>query len=136
MYLQPSLFLFVALVQPIQFHSKLTYSAERAHTSKLILYLLAKQRESGIVRGESQHHQISVEAIKAMASVGIVVGLRSLPTNEVHDFVLALTRAIVTREINVNVLPRSEKRGRRKITNDNEEKVVIMGRCWLEKVKR
>ena len=70
-------------------------------------HFLPQEGEAGVVGGEAQHHEIGVEAVKAVARVGIVARLTSFPTNKVHDLVLALARAVVAREVDVHVLPRS-----------------------------
>ena len=48
--------------------------------------------------GQTQHDQICVSSVETVVSVGVMVGLTSLTTNEVHDLVLILTWDIGIRQ--------------------------------------
>ena len=84
-------------------------AAQRISGTNLLseAHFLPQEGEAGVVGGEAQHHEIGVEAVKAVARVGIVARLTPFPTDKVHDLVLALARAVVAREVDVHVLPRS-----------------------------
>ena len=64
-------------------------SAEVTGPRLIRLELLTDDGEVGLVGGEAQHDEIGVSAAEDVVGVGIVVRLRTLPTDVVHDFVLA-----------------------------------------------
>jgi hypothetical protein len=51
--------------------------------------VLTKHLEVRFMRRKGKHDQISVEAIDDVLGVGIVRVVRTLTTDEVHDFVLS-----------------------------------------------
>lgn len=50
--------------------------------------LLPDDGEVWLVRGEAQHDQVGVCAAQTVVGVGVVVGLRALAPDEVHDLML------------------------------------------------
>lgn len=44
------------------------------------------------MRAQSEHHEVGVEPVKAVARLDVVVRLAPLVTDELHDLVLAFTR--------------------------------------------
>ena len=64
-------------------------SAEVTGPRLIRLELFTDDGEVGLVGGEAQHDEIGVCAAEDVVGVGIVVRLRTLPTDVVHDFVLA-----------------------------------------------
>eukprot|EP00050_Salpingoeca_kvevrii_P022962 m.135587 g.135587 ORF g.135587 m.135587 type:complete len:326 (-) comp9887_c0_seq4:482-1459(-) len=67
--------------------------------------LLTKNAEVWLVRGQSQHDQISIKTLNDVAGVGIVAGLLALAANELHDLVLAFTRNGCVGKHNLDVFP-------------------------------
>ena len=61
--------------------------------------LLADDREVGFVRGETQHDQIGVGPTQTVLRVRVVVGLRTLTSNVVHDLVLTCMKPRVIARI-------------------------------------
>lgn len=51
---------------------------------------LAKDNEAGLVRSQSKHDEVSVQAVQAVASVGVPVRTAPLFANVGHNLVLAL----------------------------------------------
>ena len=64
-------------------------SAEVTGPRLVGLELLSNDGEVGLVGGETEHDEIGIGAAKDVMGVGIVVGLSSLPSDVVHDLVLA-----------------------------------------------
>ena len=56
------------------------------------VYLFAQQREVGLMRTQTQHHEIGIQTKKTVAYIRLVVRLTLLVANELHNFVLAFTR--------------------------------------------
>ena len=54
---------------------------------------------------ESQHDEVGVQTVQAVSSVGIVLWLRSGPSDVLHYFVLSLSRYIVTGKDHLAFLP-------------------------------
>ena len=54
--------------------------------------------EVRLVGGEPEHDEVGVGAAQDVVRVGVVVGLRALPPDEVHDLVLALARHVGVRQ--------------------------------------
>ncbi len=55
------------------------------------LELLSDDSEVRLVGGQAQHDQVSVGPAEDVVGVRVVVGLGALTTDEIHEFVLALT---------------------------------------------
>ena len=55
------------------------------------LELFPEYGEVWLMRGQTQHDQVCVSSIETVMSVGVMVGLTLLMTNEVHDLVFTLT---------------------------------------------
>mmetsp|Transcript_1584 Transcript_1584/g.3779 ORF Transcript_1584/g.3779 Transcript_1584/m.3779 type:complete len:244 (-) Transcript_1584:563-1294(-) len=68
-------------------------------------HLLPQDVEMSLVRGESEHDQIGVQAMKDVDDVGIVVRLRSLQTDVGHNLMLPLTGDRGVAENNPNAPP-------------------------------
>eukprot|EP00978_Attheya_sp_CCMP212_P046022 scaffold370362_cov24-Attheya_sp.AAC.1 len=66
---------------------------------------LAKERKVGFVRHETQHNEIGVLPVHAVAGVGLVARLMAHVTNVLHNLVLSLTGHFVSRENDLEVAP-------------------------------
>jgi hypothetical protein len=66
---------------------------------------LTQQVEVRFVSGETQHHEISVQAVETMAGVWVKVRQSALTTNVLCDLVLSLTGHIGTRENHLKSTP-------------------------------
>ena len=60
-------------------------------------YLFPEQREMRVVRGEAEHHEVSVEAVEAVPHVRVVARLAAAVADILHDLVLAFPRGLVAR---------------------------------------
>ncbi|PWY79671.1 hypothetical protein BO70DRAFT_52842 [Aspergillus heteromorphus CBS 117.55] len=67
--------------------------------------LLTEEAEVGVVAQQTQHDQVSVEAVQAVADIGIVAGLCFRMPDVLHDLVLTLTRDLVARQDDLDSLP-------------------------------
>ena len=67
--------------------------------------LLPQEGKVRVVRGHAQHHEVGVEAVEAVADVGIVSRAGLLVTYVVHDLVLSLARRLVPGEHHAHPLP-------------------------------
>ena len=47
------------------------------------------------MRAQTEHHEIGVEAVEAVARLDVVVRLTSLVTDEFHDLVLSFSRYLI-----------------------------------------
>ena len=54
-------------------------------------HALPQDVEVGLVRGQTQHDQVRIRTVDAVARVGIEAWLGALRPNEVQNFVLAFT---------------------------------------------
>ena len=59
--------------------------------------LLAEETEMRVVAEKSEHDEVGVEAVQAVADVGVVVWLGLLETDALHDLVLPFSRNLQTR---------------------------------------
>lgn len=60
--------------------------------------LLPEYGEVRLVCCQSQHDEIGISTIETMMSVGVVVRLTSLVTNEIHDLMFTLSRDVGIRQ--------------------------------------
>ena len=51
---------------------------------------LSEDDEAGLVRGQAQHDEVGIQAVQAVADVGVPPGAPALLPDVGHDFVLAL----------------------------------------------
>ncbi|KAI3480716.1 hypothetical protein L1887_57195 [Cichorium endivia] len=69
------------------------------------LDLFTEEAEVGVVAEEAEHDEVGVEAVEAVADVGVVAGLCLAETDVLHDLVLALTGHVVAGEDDLYVAP-------------------------------
>lgn len=88
---------------------------------------LSQDGKPGLVRGQRQHDEVSVQPVHAVPRVGVVAGGGALLANVGHDLVLALARGVGIGEDDLE-----GKRGRKGggLTS------VKLGRAWWEGPER
>lgn len=72
--------------------SHLTARVTSATFLVLRKHVFTQHTEVGLVSGETEHDEISIETIDDMLCIGVVRRVRALTTNIVHDFVFSLSR--------------------------------------------
>jgi hypothetical protein len=68
-------------------------------------HLLTQQAEVGVVAKQTQHDQVGIETVQAVATVRVVPRLCLGLTDVLHDFVLSLSGDFVTRQYDFHALP-------------------------------
>ncbi len=69
------------------------------------LELLANDGKVGLMRGQSEHDEVRIGTAKNMLRIRVVIWLRSLLANVIHDFMLAFSRDVGIGEDNFDVSP-------------------------------
>ena len=67
--------------------------------------LFSQKNHVGLVGQEAQHHEIPILSHNAVSKVGIVIWCFSLLPQELHDFVLSLSRDVGTAENDCELFP-------------------------------
>ena len=74
---------------------------------------LSEDDKAGLVRGQAEHDEVGVQAVQAVADVGVPPRAAALLPDVRHDLVLALPRDVGIRQDDLRLSPHTRQRKRR-----------------------